>query len=67
MQATNLDTNINVAKARTMLGMTASQTSVSSGLLLEDDGFCSLLHKLCHNVSIDEGVQSLTEYVNNNY
>jgi hypothetical protein len=62
-----LDTNINVAKARTMLGMVSGTTYVDSGLLLDDDGFCTLLTKLAHSVSINEGVEALTEYVNNNY
>jgi hypothetical protein len=62
-----LDTNVNVIKARTMLGMVSSASCVDSGLLLDDDGFCTLLTKLAHSVSINEGVEALTEYVNNNY
>lgn len=67
MSTQSLDMNINVAKARTMLGMTSNATFVGSGLLLDDDGFCTLLTKLAHSVSISEGVEALTEYVNNNY
>lgn len=67
MSTQSLDMNINVAKARTMLGMTSNATCVDSGLLLDDDGFCTLLTKLAHSVSINEGVEALTEYVNNNY
>lgn len=62
-----LDTNTNVMKARAMLGMTSSATCVDSSLLLEDDGFCSLLAKMSHTVTVDQGVEALTEYVNNNY
>jgi len=62
-----LDTNVNVIKARTMLGTVSGITSVDSGLLLDDDGFCTLLTKLSHSVSVSEGVEALTEYVNNNY
>lgn len=67
MSTQSLDMNINVAKARTMLGITSNATYVDSGLLLDDDGFCTLLTKLAHSVSINEGVEALTEYVNNNY
>lgn len=63
----SLNTNVNVAKARTMLGMVSSASCVDSGLLLDDDGFCTLLTKLSHSVSVSEGVEALTEYVNNNY
>lgn len=63
----NLNTNVNVMKARTMLGMTSNNTCVNSSLLLDDDGFCTLLTKLSHTVSVNEGVEALTEYVNNNY
>jgi hypothetical protein len=62
-----LDTNVNVMTARAMLGMVSGATCVDSSLLLEDDGFCTLLTKLAHSVSIGEGVKALTEYVNNNY
>jgi hypothetical protein len=62
-----LDTNVNVIKARTMLGTVSGITCVDSGLLLDDDGFCTLLTKLSHSVSVSEGVEALTEYVNNNY
>jgi hypothetical protein len=67
MSHNTLDTNVNVMKARTMLGMVSSTTCVDSHLLLEDDGFCDLLTKLAHSVSIDQGIEALTEYVNNNY
>jgi hypothetical protein len=62
-----LNTNVNVAKARTMLSMVSGATYVDSSLLLEDDGFCTLLTKLSHTVTVDQGVEALTEYVNNNY
>ena len=67
MSHNTLDTNVNVAKARTMLSMVSGATCVDSGLLLDDDGFCTLLTKLSHTVSINEGIEALTEYVNNNY
>lgn len=62
-----LDTNVNVMKARTMLGTVSGVTCVDRSLLLDDDGFCTLLTKLSHTVSINEGIEALTEYVNNNY
>jgi hypothetical protein len=34
-----LDTNVNVMKARIMLGTVSGATCVDSSLLLEDDGF----------------------------
>jgi hypothetical protein len=67
MSTQNLDLNVNVMKARTMLGMTANATCVASSLLLEDDGFCALLTQCAHNETVDNGVSMLTEYVNNNY
>jgi hypothetical protein len=67
MSHNTLDTNVNVIKARTMLGTVSGITCVDSGLLLDDDGFCTLLTKLSHSVSVSEGVEALTEYVNNNY
>ena len=67
MSNNTLDTNVNVMKARTMLGMVSGASCVDSGLLLDDDGFCTLLTKLSHSVSVSEGVEALTEYVNNNY
>ena len=67
MSTQNLDLNVNVMKARTMLGMTANATCVASSLLLEDDSFCTLLTQCAHNETVDKGVSMLTEYVNNNY
>lgn len=64
----NLDLNINVAKARTLLGLTASSSNVDSSILLEDDGFCTLLTSL---VNGDKPwtvcVESLSSYVQDNY
>jgi hypothetical protein len=67
MSNTTLNTNVNVMKARAMLGTVSGATCVDSSLLLEDDGFCTLLTKLSHTVSLNEGIEALTEYVNNNY
>lgn len=63
----DLSLNINVNKAQIMLGSVSSSSGVDRHLLLDDDGFCALLTKLAHSVSINEGVEALTEYVNNNY
>lgn len=67
MTTQNLALNINVTKASIMLDTVSGNTCVSRSLLLDDDGFCNLLTKLSHSVSINEGIEALTEYVNNNY
>ena len=64
---TNLDLNVNVAKARTILGMVSSHTGVDSYLLLDDDTFGSMLTDKAHNAPIARAVVELVEYVNNNY
>jgi hypothetical protein len=50
-----------------MLDTVSGNTCVNRSLLLDDDGFCTLLTKLSHTASINEGIEALTEYVNNNY
>jgi len=67
MTTQNLSLNINVTKASIMLDTVSCNTCVSRSLLLDDDGFCTLLTKLSHSASINEGIEALTEYVNNNY
>ena len=64
---TNLDLNVNVSKARTILGMVSSHTGVSSHLLLDDDIFGSMLTDKAHNAPVARAVVDLVAYVNNNY
>ena len=59
--------NINVLKARTMLGMVSEQTSVDSMLLLEDSAFQSLITDYAHRLTVEDGADRLTEYVNANF
>ena len=63
----NLDLNMNIAVARTILGMVSGATSVDHSLLLDDDQFGALLHKYAHALDVNAGVAALTEYVNANY
>jgi hypothetical protein len=63
----DLSVNMNVAKARTMLGMVSGDTYVDRNILLEDDGFCTMLTQCAHNDTIESGVAKLTQYVNNNF
>lgn len=64
---TNLDLNVNVSKARTILGLVSYETTVHSGLLLEDTGFGRLLTDYAHNSPIDQAVNKLIDYVNSNF
>ena len=63
----NLSLNINVSKAKVMLGTVSSATCVDRYLLLDDEGFIALIHKYSHQSTIDEGISALIEYVNENY
>lgn len=68
MSNNTLTLNLNVTKASIMLDTVSGNTCVNRSLLLDDDdGFCTLLTKLSHTVSINDGIEALTEYVNNNY
>ena len=63
----DLAVNVNVTKARVMLGTVSSDTYVDRNILLEDDGFCTMLTQCAHNDTIESGVAKLTQYVNNNF
>ena len=62
-----LNLNVNVSKARTILGMVSSRTGVDSYLLLEDDAFGAMLTDKAHNAPVARAVVELTNYVNANY
>jgi len=59
--------NINVAKARTILGMVAGSTTVDESYLLEDQGFCDLLTEYAHKLTLNDAIARLETYVNDNY
>lgn len=59
--------NVNVAKARTILGTVSGLSGVDSYLLLDDEEFCTMLTKLAHEATIKEAYDKLLDYVNNNY
>lgn len=63
----DLNMNVNICKARAMLGMVEGDTMVDRHLLLDDEGFCSMLTQCAHNDTVAQGVEKLTAYVNNNY
>lgn len=62
-----LEMNVNVAKARAILGMVAGSTTVGESYLLEDDTFCKLLTDYAHQMTLSDAVQRLENYVNENY
>ena len=62
-----MEMNVNVAKARTMLGMVSGESYIDSSLLLEDDTFCKLLTEYAHSLTIEDGVARLMNHVNENY
>ena len=64
---TDLSMNVNVAKARTMLGTVENDTCVDRLILLEDDTFCTMLTQCAHNDTVQAGIDKLTQYVNNNF
>jgi hypothetical protein len=64
---TDLTLNINVNKAQAMLGIVSNATSVDRHLLLDDEGFASLLHKHCHDSNMNDAIDVLLEYVHHNY
>ena len=59
--------NVNVAKARTMLGMVSAESCIDSSLLLDDEVFCKLITDYAHNLTVDDAVARLMIHVNENY
>ena len=64
----NLHMNLNATKANMLLSMVCGETGVDSSLLLDDSGFCDMIHKLAHS-SMASVIckEALVEYVNENY
>ena len=65
MQA--IEMNLNVARARTIMGVVSGLTGVDTYLLLEDSEFCALLTRLANEKDLAGSYDVLVEYVNNNY
>lgn len=65
----DMNMNVNVSVARALLGNVSSKTFVDRFLLLEDEGFCSLLTKYAHDraTPLSDQIESLIDYVNNNF
>ena len=59
--------NVNIAKARAIVGMVAGSTTVDESYLLEDDTFCALLTDYAHQMTLSDAVERLSDYVNENY
>ena len=62
-----LEMNVNVAKARTILGTVSALSGVDSYLLLDDEKFCTILTKVAHEGTIKEAYDKLLDYIDNNY
>jgi len=62
-----LTLNVNVMKARTILGMVSGHTFVDDYILLEDDEFGRLLTEYANTQPIAKAVVDLVNYVNANY
>ena len=60
--------NLNATKARMLLSMVSGETGVNSDLLLDDSGFCDMIHKLAHSSMASVICKNaLIDYVNENY
>ena len=60
--------NVNVLKANAILSLVIDSTGVCKNLLLDDEGFCSLIHKAAHSdKAITESADDLINYVEANY
>ena len=65
--------NVRIALANSVLSQVIGSTCVDKGLLLDDDGFCSLLTNLINskeevkNLDLSVISDELTQYVNANF
>ena len=65
--------NVRIALANSVLSQVIGSTCVDKGLLLDDDGFCSLLTNLINsnqevkNLDLSVISNELTQYVNANF
>ena len=52
---------------RGIIGAVCAATSVHESYLIEDDTFCKLLKEYASTMTVDDAVDRLTVYVNENY
>lgn len=63
----DLALNLNVTRGMMILDAVEDATTVSRAYLLEDSGFCKLIHQCAHNQDTVKGINLCVEYVNNNF